>query len=134
MTSANGSPGDPNGASPSLEDVRGAVMTILTFLSGAPTPQPTPLFVQTADEAGLARLGYTRRVLEEAARSGELPAAKVARGWRVALVDLTAWEQGRSLRGKRPRPRPPAAKPAADVEAAENVALLRSSGAVPTRR
>jgi hypothetical protein len=101
--------------------------------------------VLTCDAEALRRLGYTRRVLEDAARTGDLHGVKVARGWRIALPDLEAWElsRGTRRRGGRAgasagsmaaRPCAPAVGGADDDATADDLALLRASGARPTRR
>lgn len=62
-----------------------------------------PTFVFTADPVSLATVGYTRRSLEAPILRGELAAAKVTRGYRVALEDLRAWEARPRVRpGRRP--------------------------------
>lgn len=66
-------------------------------------PASAPVFIFTAEPASLASVGYTRRSIEAPILRGELAAAKVTRGYRVALEDLRAWEQRPRVRPGRPR-------------------------------
>lgn len=128
----------PQRTRPNLAQLRDALMVVVDFIAGAARDEAAADDIMSTDTVALARIGYTRRVLEDAARSGALPAIKVARGWRIARADLAAWE---ARRGRRATTSPTDRRATrqsnsqhANADPDTDLVLLRASGAKPTRR